>query len=137
MKLRKHTSAKDEEVEINMTPMLDIVFIMLIFFIVTASFVEDSGITVNRPKAEATERIQKKNLIIGISPECEVWIEKRVVDIRALQANVERLLAENTFESAFIQADKKTPTGFLVRVMDNIRLAGIKNISIAAEAEGQ
>ncbi len=137
MKLRKHTSAKDEEVEINMTPMLDIVFIMLIFFIVTASFVEDSGITVNRPKAEATERIQKKNLIIGISPEGEVWIEKRVVDIRALQANVERLLAENPFESAFIQADKKTPTGFLVRVMDNIRLAGIKNISIAAEAEGQ
>jgi len=137
MRHRKHYAPKDDEVEINMTPMLDIVFIMLIFFIVTTSFVRESGISVNRPRAATAEQKKQKNVIIGIKSDGEVWIGRRVVDVRAVRASVERILSENPVDAVIIQADRKTATGVLVRVMDQVRLAGIDNISIAADAEAQ
>ncbi len=137
MRHRKHYSSQEEETEINMTPMLDIVFIMLIFFIVTTSFVQEAGISVSRPRADTAEQKQQKNLHIGLKPNGEVWINKRMVDIRSVRANVERLLAELPIEGVIIQADKKATTGILVRIMDQVRLAGITNVSIAAEAEAE
>ncbi len=116
-----------------MTPMLDIVFIMLIFFIVTTSFVRESGIDVNRPTAESAQSSAQGNILIGISPGGEIWIDKRAVDLHAVRANIQRLHAMNPESAVVIQADEEARTGLLVQVMDQVRLAGIENVSIAAE----
>jgi len=132
--MRKHySSASDEESAIDMTPMLDIVFIMLIFFIVTTSFVKESGVTVSRPSAETAAQDKKGNIMVAIKPNGEIWIDKRAVDVRSVRANVEKLRAESPESGVVIQADTDSRTGLLVQVMDQIRLAGIANISIAAE----
>ena len=81
----------EEETQIDMTPMLDVVFILLIFFIVTASFVKESGIDVNRPEAATAVQKDRANILVAISDTGEVWINKRQVDVRAVQANIERL----------------------------------------------
>jgi len=125
---QKHTK---EETEINLTPMLDVVFIMLIFFIVTTSFVKETGIDVNRPSAKSTQQKGKANILIAIKNNDEIWIDKRMVDIRSVRANIERLKATNTQSSVVIQSDTEARTGVLVKVMDQIRLAGIFNISIS------
>jgi len=124
---------EEEEIEINMTPMLDVVFIMLIFFIVTASFVKESGIDVNRPEAATAVKKERANILIAISDKGEVWINKRRIDIRAVQANVERLHAENPQGTVVIQADKKSTTDVLIKVMDGARAAGVFDVSIAAQ----
>ncbi len=125
--------ADDEETEINLTPMLDVVFIMLIFFIVTASFVKESGIDVNRPNAATAERKEKGNILVAISEDNQIWIDRRQVDPRALRANIERMHAENPNGSVVIQADEESKNKLLVMVMDAARMAGVKNVSIAAE----
>ena len=133
MRRRRQRYNGSQEPEINLTPMLDIVFIMLIFFIVTTSFVKESGIDVNRPTAETAERKERGNIIVSIRANGEVWIDKRAVDIRAVRANVARLHAENPLGSVIIAADRDTKTHYLVEVMDQIRMAGITNASIATE----
>ena len=124
---------QEEEAEINITPMLDVVFIMLIFFIVTASFVKESGIDVNRPEAATAVKKERANILIAISDKGEIWINKRRVDVRAVQANIERLHAENPQGTVVIQADKKATTDTLIKVMDASRAAGVFDVSIAAE----
>jgi biopolymer transport protein ExbD len=124
---------EEEETEINMTPMLDVVFIMLIFFIVTASFVKESGIEVNRPEAATAVKKERASILIAISAKGEVWINKRRIDIRAVRANVERLHAENPQGTVVIQADKKSTTDILIKVMDGARAAGVYDVSIAAQ----
>ena len=130
---KRRSSAADEESEVNITPMLDVVFIMLIFFIVTASFVKEAGIDVNRPDAQTAEKKQQGNILVAISASGQLWIDKRQVDPRALRANIERLHAENPQGSVVIQADKNSKNGLLVQVMDSARLAGVFNVSIAAQ----
>ncbi|WP_372762629.1 ExbD/TolR family protein [Pseudoalteromonas sp.] len=124
---------EEEAEEINMTPMLDVVFIMLIFFIVTASFVKESGIDVNRPEAATAVKKERANILVAISDSGEIWINKRQVDVRAVQANIERLKAENPQGSVVIQADKKSTTDTLIKVMDAARAAGVFDVSIAAQ----
>lgn len=120
--------------EINLTPMLDVVFIMLIFFIVTATFIKEVGIDVNRP--DATPRIEPNtNILVAISGANEIWIGQRRIDPRAVRANIERLHAENPEGSVIVQADKRAFTETLVLVMDAARQAGVFNVSIAAEKE--
>jgi len=122
----------DEGDEINLTPMLDVVFIMLIFFIVTASFIKEAGIDVNRPDAPVTEtKPEDANILVVISATDEIWIDRRVIDPRAVRANIERLHAENPKGSVVIQANKKSTNKMLVWVMDSSRSAGVYNISIA------
>ena len=123
----------DEESEINITPLLDIVFIMLIFFIVTTSFVKETGVDINRPNAETAERDEKGNILVAITQNNEIWIDKRRVDLKAVRANIERLKIEYPEGSVIIQADKESRSGLLVEAMDQIRLAGVQNISIAAK----
>lgn len=122
----------EEEASIDLTPMLDVVFIMLIFFIVTASFIKEAGIDVNRPDAPTAEKVADANILIAISPNDEIWIDRRLVDPRAVRANIERLHAENPKGSVVIQADKKSTNETLVVVMDAARSAGVYNVSIAA-----
>jgi len=123
----------EDESEINITPMLDVVFIMLIFFIVTATFIKEAGIDVNRPDAATAVKQEKANILIAIGPNNDVWIDRRQVDIRALRPNIERLHAENPQGSVVIQADKDSKTETLVAVMDASRQAGVYNVSIAAQ----
>ncbi|MFQ3237087.1 MAG: biopolymer transport protein ExbD [Paraglaciecola sp.] len=123
----------EEEAVIDMTPMLDVVFIMLIFFIVTASFVKESGIDVNRPEAATAVKKNRANILVAISDKGEIWINKRRIDVRAVQANIERLHAENPQGTVVIQADKKSTTETLIKVMDASRAAGITDVSIAAQ----
>ena len=129
---RKFSFQIEEEEGVDMTPMLDIVFIMLIFFIVTASFVKEAGIDVNRPEAITAEKKEKASILIAITDKGEIWIDKRPVDVRALRANIERLRAENPQGSVVIQADKESKNGLLVKVMDAARQAGVENVSLAA-----
>jgi biopolymer transport protein ExbD len=123
----------DDDAEVNLTPMLDVVFIMLIFFIVTASFVKEAGIDVNRPGAATAERKEKGNILVAISADNQIWIDRRQVDPRALRANIERMHAENPLGAVVIQADQESKNKLLVQVMDAARSAGVKNVSIAAE----
>ncbi len=135
--MSRRRSEQEEDSEINMTPMLDIVFIMLIFFIVTTSFVKESGIDVNRPSANTAERKERGNILIAINQNNEVWMDRRNIDIRAVRANVERFRAENPEGSVVIQADTDARTGILIQVMDQTRLAGVTNISIAADPDAR
>ena len=124
---------EEEQENIDLTPMLDVVFIMLIFFIVTASFVKEAGIDVNRPEAATAVKKERANILVAISDTGEIWINKRKVDERAVQANIERLKAENPQGSVVIQADKKATTEVLIKVMDASRAAGAFDVSIAAQ----
>ncbi|MEE8550046.1 MAG: biopolymer transporter ExbD [Gemmatimonadota bacterium] len=130
---RGMVSEEEEESEVNLTPMLDVVFIMLIFFIVTASFVKESGIDINRPDAATAERKEQGNIMVAISEDGQIWIDRRQVDVRALRANIERLHAENPQGTVIIQADEESKNKLLVQVMDAARLAGVKSVAIAAE----
>lgn len=129
--LRKRKK-QQEDAGIDLTPMLDIVFIMLIFFIVTTSFIKETGIEVNRPNAATAVRDERGNILIAITANDEIWIDKRRIELRAVRANVERLKAENPEGSVIIQADKESKNGLLVETMDQVRLAGVQNVSIAA-----
>ena len=131
--MRRRRLQEQDETEVNLTPMLDVVFIMLIFFIVTASFVKEAGIDVSRPDAATAERKERGNILVAISESGQIWIDKRHVDIRAVRANIERLAAENPQGSVVIQADENSKNGILVQVMDAARLAGVEQVSIAAE----
>ena len=126
---------EEEESQIDMTPMLDVVFIMLIFFIVTASFVKESGIDVNRPDAATAVQKDRANILVAISEGNEVWINKRQIDIRAVQANIERLYAENPQGSVVIQADEQANTKTLIEVMDAARSAGVFGVSVATDEQ--
>jgi len=133
--MRKHLDDihfDEDENEINLTPMLDVVFIMLIFFIVTASFIKEAGIDVNRPDAPMTEsKPEDANILVLINANDEIWIDRRLIDPRAVRANIERMHAENPDGSVVIQANDKSSNKILVEVMDSARLAGVYNISIA------
>ena len=135
MKQHFQNLVDEEEAAIDMTPMLDVVFIMLIFFIVTASFVKEAGIDVNRPEAATAVKKDRANILIAISDKGEIWINKRRIDVRAVQANIERLRAENPQGSVVIQADKKATTETLIKVMDASRAAGVYDVSIVAQEQ--
>lgn len=124
---------KQEEAQIDMTSMLDIVFIMLIFFIVTSSFVKESGIEVNRPQASNSVSQKEAGIFIAITANNEIYIDKRVVDKERVQANLERLLTEQSNTSVVIQADEFAFNGTVISVMDAAKGAGITNIALATE----
>ena len=126
---------ENEEQTLDLTPMLDVVFIMLIFFIVTTSFTKETGVDINRPSAATAEKKSKGNILIAISPNGDIWIDKRRIDIRAVRANIQTLKAKFPQSSVIIQSDADARTGTLVKVMDQIRMAGVQNISIAATPE--
>ena len=123
---------EDDGDEINLTPMLDVVFIMLIFFIVTASFIKEAGLDVNRPDAPVTEtKPEDANILVAIDANDDIWIDRRLIDPRAVRANIERLHAENPEGSVVIQPNKRSTNKMLVTVMDAARQAGVYNISLA------
>lgn len=122
--------------EVDLTPMIDVIFIMLIFFIVTSTFVKEAGIEVNKPGAASAERKERASILVAIDASDQVWIDGRQVDIRAVRANIERMHAENPEGGVVIQADQDSTNKSLVKVMDAARLAGIEDVSLAADPEG-
>jgi len=133
--MRKHASKENDDAEIDMTPMLDIVFIMLIFFIVTSSFLKEAGIEINRPDASTSVKADKANIMIAVTEKNEVWMEKRRVDIRAVRANVERLRAENPEGSVVIQADVDSKSGVVMEVVDAVRKANVTDYIVATKEQ--
>lgn len=119
-------------VDINMGPLVDMVFLLLIFFVVTTSFVKESGIDVSRASAATAELKQRATIMIGVSPDGEIFFEGKKVDVRSVRGLIERALAEDPEGGVVVVADKASRTGSVVEVMDQCRLAGAKDVSLAA-----
>jgi len=133
--IRYARGTRSRKSDINMTPLIDMVFILLIFFIVTTSFVREAGVDVQRPSAQTAETKEKANVILGLTSAGQIFVEGRSLDIRSVRAYMERFLAETPDGSVVIVADKESSTGAAVQVLDQCRLAGVQNISIAAKKQ--
>lgn len=118
--------------ELNMAPLIDMVFILLIFFIVNTSFVKETGIEVTRPTASTATVQNKATILIAIDQENRIFMDHREIDPRAVRANVERAMAENPEGAIVVVADKFSNTGIAIQVMDGCRMAGAQNVSLAA-----
>lgn len=131
---KKHGIAvEEEENEINLTPMLDVVFIMLIFFIVTATFIKEAGIQVERPDTVTADQQDDASILIAISASDEIWIDRKKRDPRAVRSVIAQLHAENPKGSIVIQADEESTHETLVIVMEAAKGAGVTNVAIASD----
>lgn len=126
-------SGGDDGSEIDLTPMLDVVFIMLIFFIVTASFIKEAGIEVNRPEASTATKKENVNILVAVSATNEIWIDGRRVDKRAVRSVIERMHAENPKGAVVVQADNESNTETVAGVIDSARAADVFDVSLATE----
>ncbi|ARR50832.1 TPA: ExbD/TolR family protein [Photobacterium damselae] len=126
-------SRNREDAQIDLTSMLDIVFIMLIFFIVTSSFVRESGVEVNRPQASHAVSQKDAGIFIAITSANDIYIDKRIVDAERVQATIEHMLVDQPDAALVIQADEHAYNGTVVKVMDAAKGAGVTNIALAAE----
>lgn len=132
---RRHAD-KQDETEVNITPMLDIVFILLIFFIVTTSFIRETGIDPQRPEAVTATKQERGNILIGVTASGQVWMDKRPVEMGAVRQMVEQARNESPESSVVIIADERASTGVVIDLMDQVRLGGVLNISVAAQPAG-
>jgi biopolymer transport protein ExbD len=132
---RRRSGSLSDEAEVDLTPMLDVVFIMLIFFIVTASFVKEVGLDLNRPPGGQSAKTvtTSENIFIQLTGDGRIYVDQRQTDFGSIRANIERLHAERPKGSVVIAADGGALNGLLVEVMDQARLAGVSNISLASE----
>ena len=124
--------AKKQTLELNIAPLIDMVFILLIFFLVTTSFVKETGVDISRPAASTAVSKTGTTILIGVTRDSTIHMDKREIDVRAVRANVERALAENPEASVVIVADKESLTGLVINVMDSCKMAGAENVSLAA-----
>jgi biopolymer transport protein ExbD len=134
--VRRTIRGGKDGVDINMGPLVDMVFLLLIFFVVTTSFVKESGIDVQRSTAATAEVKERAGVMIGVDPAGDIYFEGKQVDVRSVRGLVERALAEDPESGVVVVADRASETGAVVGVMDQCRLAGAKNVSLAAKAEG-
>jgi len=128
---KRHATGEENEGTVDLTPMLDVVFIMLIFFIVTAVFIREPGPEVLRPEAETDTRQNRIAVLIAVTDDDEVFIDQREIDVNAVRAVVERMRAENPQGSVVIQADEESKSGIVVDVIDQVRQAGAPAIAVA------
>lgn len=131
---RNDSSEQPVTAKINLTPLIDVVFILLIFFIVTSSFAKESGVEVARPRASTATPQEHASIFIAVNAEGTVSLDKRDVDVLSVRAEVERLHAQNPEGSVVIVADRSAPTGVVIQVLDQARLAGVSNVAIAAQS---
>lgn len=124
--------AQRQGLELNIAPLIDMVFILLIFFLVTTSFVKETGIDVQRPTAATAVGDARTAILIAVDADNRIFYDHREIDIRAVRANVERALAENPEGAVVVVADKDSATGTAIQVMDGCRMAGADNVSLAA-----
>ena len=136
MRSRRHADASGDEHGIDLAPMLDFVLNLLIFFIITTSFVRETGITVNREEAVTASHDDSGNILIAIRPNGEVWMDRRQVDLREVRPVIERLHIERPEDTVVVIADKAASSGLLAKVMDEVTLGGIKEVAIGAASVG-
>ena len=127
----------NDDVEINMMPLIDMIFILLIFFLVTASFVRESGVTVNRPEAATAQSKEAIGLVVGVTEEGKVFIDNQETDLRRVRGLVEVFLTENPDGGVIIDADGACSTARMVAVLDQCRLAGAKDVAVSATRPGK
>jgi biopolymer transport protein ExbD len=132
VRARHHTPESDSH-GIDLAPMLDFVLNLLIFFIITTSFVKQTGVLVNKPEAYTAEHKESGNLLIGVRPDGEIWMDRRQLQLRELRPAIERLHIERPDDTVVIIADKLAPAGVVAKVMDEARKAGIKDVAISAD----
>jgi biopolymer transport protein ExbD len=132
MRSRRHASHVGDEHGIDLAPMLDFVLNLLIFFIITTSFVREAGVTVNRPEAQTAVHADSGNILIAIRPNGEIWMDRRQVDLREVRPTIERLHVERPEDTVVVLADKAAKTGLLAQVMDEVKLGGIQQVAIGA-----
>jgi len=128
----QHHSAESDHHGIDLAPMLDFVLNLLIFFIITTSFVKEAGILVSRPNADTAEYKESGNILIAIRENGEVWMDRHQVDMRDVRTLVERLHVERPDDTAVIVADKASHAGIVAQVMDEVHLGGIKDVALGA-----
>jgi biopolymer transport protein ExbD len=133
---RRHANASGDEHGIDLAPMLDFVLNLLIFFIITTSFVREAGITVNREEAATATHDDSGNILIAIRPNGEIWMDRRQVDLREVRPIIERLHIERPEDTVVVIADKAAKTGLLAQVMDEVTLGGVKEVAIGAASVG-
>ncbi len=133
--VRKTLRGGGDRVDVNISPLIDMVFLLLIFFVVTTSFVKETGIDVQRSTAATAEVKERGSIMVGVSDEGEVWMEGKKVDVRSVRGLVERALAESPEAGVIVVADQASRTGDVVKVMDQCRLAGAADVSLAARRE--
>ena len=131
--VRRTVRGGSDKVDVNLSPLIDMVFLLLIFFVVTTSFVKETGIDVQRSTAATAEVQASGSILIAVSAGGEVWMEGKKVDVRSVRGLVERALAEDPEAGVVVVADKDSETGEVVKVMDQCRLAGAGNVSLAAK----
>jgi biopolymer transport protein ExbD len=131
MQSKRHESDESEETGIDLAPMLDFVMNLLIFFIITTSFVKEAGIVVNKQEALTAESKESGNILIAVRPNGDIWMDKRRVDIREVRPSIERLHVERPEDTVVIIADKESNMGTLTEVMDQVKLGGVSEVSIA------
>ena len=132
--MRKKRRVEDgDEAEIDLTPMLDVVFIMLIFFIVVASFLKEAGIEVNRPDDSKSDPTDATSIVVRITGDDQIWMENRRVDIRAVRANVARMLASDPDQGFTVKTEPGASAGTLIEVADAAREAGVKQVNWPSE----
>ena len=132
MATKDHLKSESGPAALNITPMIDMVFILLIFFAVNASFVKEAGVEIERPSARSAITQEQANIMIAVTVNGEVWIDRQRVDSRSVRGHVERLHAENPEGAVVILADDKSQTGLVIEVLDQVRLAGVENVAVAA-----
>ncbi len=137
MATRDHLKSEAGPSALNITPLIDMVFILLIFFAVNASFVKEAGVEIERPSARTAQTKQQANIMIAVTENDEVWVDRQRVDPRSVRGHVERLHAENPEGSVVILADDESRTGLVIEVLDQARLAGVENVAVAATPPGQ
>ena len=136
MKQKSHGHGK-EHVEIDLAPMLDFVMNLLIFFIITTSFVKEAGVVVDRPEALTAEQHVNGNILVAIRANGEIWMDRKQVDLREVRPNVERLHIERPDDTVIVIGDKAAPAGLLAQVMDEVKAGGIQEVAVgAANASG-
>jgi len=136
MRARRHYAAGGEETGIDLAPMLDFVLNLLIFFIITTSFVREAGVAVLRPDADTASHYETGNILIAIRPNGEIWMDRRQVDLREVRPTIERLHLERPEDTVVVLADKAAKSGLLAQVMDEVKLGGIKEVAVGAASAG-
>lgn len=131
MQSRRHSESEGEGTDIDLAPMLDFVLNLLIFFIITTSFIKEAGITVNKEQAETADGQENGNILIAIRPNGDIWMDKRRIDIREVRPLIERLHVERAEDTVVIIADKESQTNVLTQVMDAVKAGGVGDVSIA------
>ena len=127
---------KSDEVALNMSPLIDMIFILLIFFLVTTTFVKESGVDVNRPVAsEKPTKAEESNIVINVTKDGMVYIDGMAIDVRSVRSRMERFKYENPDGNVIITSDKESRFGISIEVLDQVRLANIKNVVVASSAE--